>query len=89
MTYTPLFDPTGLSDEQIDDKIAEINQKLLIVNSASGNVSLMDQLANLRLQLQEEQIDRATKKYEQNDRGTSMVTGGYPKVEKKKGKKNG
>jgi len=78
----PLFDPSGLSDDEIEQKLNDIHRKIIIVNSTSGNVAILDQLMGMRDMLNHERMERIEIEQSRADRGTSLETGGYPREEK-------
>lgn len=84
----PLFDPAGLSNEDIESKLSDIYRKMIIVNSTSGNVAILDQLMGMRDQLLHERMERMMIEDSKAQKGTALVTGGYPK-EEKNGKEKG
>lgn len=79
----PLFDPSGFSDQELDEKLKDINQKIILANRNTGNTMLIRQIQSIRESILAEQQDRSVKEYTQQDRGTGLVTGGYDDKEEK------
>lgn len=74
----PFLDTSGLTDKEIDDKIADINKKILIVSQSSNNIYLLDQLRLLRDTLYSEMNERYEREMLKLERGPDLETGGYP-----------
>jgi len=79
-----LFDPVTLSDQELDQKLEDINKKIIIVNHSPGNVMLINQMKSIRDSIYLEMQERMLKEEAQKNRGTVLESGGYEK-EKRNG----
>lgn len=77
----PLIDPKTLTDDELEEKIVDLNKKILIINSYSDNQPMLENVIELKRIFENEQYERMMfgTSEEKEETGTVLETGPYPK----------